>query len=40
MDRRTAMFLTLLGGLVPRGLLAQSPNRRTAAVTKGKPPLA
>jgi hypothetical protein len=34
MDRRTAMFLTLLGGLVPRGLLAQTNSRRTT--TKGR----
>ncbi|WP_406697253.1 hypothetical protein V5E97_00310 [Singulisphaera sp. Ch08] len=37
MDRRSAMFLTLLGGLVPRGLLAQSTKRRTtSASSKGR----
>jgi len=34
MDRRSAMFLTLLGGLVPRGLLAQTPRRRTSAKSR------
>src|SRR5689334_3859292 len=31
MNRRTALFLSLIGGLVPRSLLAQGPSRRTAS---------
>jgi hypothetical protein len=36
MNRRTALYLSLLlGGLLPRGLLAQSPGRRTASRSRG-----
>jgi hypothetical protein len=39
MNRRMALFLTLLmGGLVPRGLVAQTPSRRTSNSTKGRGP--
>jgi hypothetical protein len=37
MDRRTAMFLTMLmGGLVPRSLLAQTTSRRTSGKGQGR----
>lgn len=36
MDRRSAMFLTLLGGLVPRGLLAQSTSRRASTGSRAR----
>ena len=34
MDRRSAMILTLLGGLVPRSLLAQATNRRSSSKSR------
>lgn len=38
MNRRTAMWMTmLLGGLLPRGVLAQGPGRRTSTTGRGKP---
>jgi len=37
MNRRTAMWMTmLLGGLLPRGVLAQGPGRRTSTTGRGK----